>query len=293
MWKDCLLLATGFTGALTLRFVWRMLSLLFVTSPSLRVHLATGTGSLDPLRNALKRARREVRVLARSFCARPIAQALLDAEQRGVTVELLIDAACERDRASDVSFFLEQGFQPQVSAAEVLGPEVILLIDGRTILAGGFASPATEGDDSTINLMEIKGHPEVFEVYRELLKDHSCDARPAEKPQPVQPTLKVHSSPADQVMSNLPVQPTPRSVPGPVAQPQRNLAPSAPAPTTPIPQMPVAPPTQSAPRVPTQTPTSTPALARSTPAPASTRSIPTPARTTATPAPAPGSRPRV
>lgn len=224
-----LLVATGFTGAFTLRFVWRMLCSMLITPPSVQVHLATGAGSLDSLRTALRQARREILVLARSFSARPIAQLLVDAKQRGVQVELLIDAACERDRGSDVPFFLDQGLPPQVSAAEVLGPEVLVLIDGRTLLTGGFASPPQEGDDSTVNLLELKGHPEVFQVYRQLVQDHRQDARPAQKPQPA-PAFKPPPSPPERTQAAPPPQQPAASRPAPAPAPQPARSAPAPAP---------------------------------------------------------------
>jgi hypothetical protein len=275
----CLLVATGFTGAFTLRFVWRMLSMWLITPPSLTVHLATGVGSLEVLRSALKRARREVRVLARTFCARPIAQALIETRLRGLTVELLIDAACERDRTSDVVFFLDQGFQPQVSASEVLGPDVILLLDGRTIFTGGFASPPEEGDDSTVNLLEIKGHPEVFQSYRQLLDDHRSEARAAQKPQPAQPALRIQAPPPERPTPTQ--QPQPRIAPTPIAPPSER---SIPAPAAQVPQAPAAAAPSATPRVPTPAPAPAPTVARPVPAPT------IPAAAARVPAPAPAAR---
>ncbi len=302
MVTDCLLLATGFTGALTLRFLWRMLCQLFVAPPSVLVHLATGTGSLDPLRTALKRARREVLVLARSFAARPIAQALVEAKMRGLNVELLLDAACERDRSSDVAFFLDQGLPAQVSAAEVLGPEVTMLIDGRTILAGGFASPPEEGDDSTVNLLEIKGHPEVLQTYRQLVQDHRSEARPAQKPQPAQPAPKPHPAPAEQRTPPVPAsrpfapvtpppQPAARTVPAPAPAPQTPPAPPAPAPA---PRAPAALVERTVPAAAAPAPRPQPAPAARPPAPAlapaAARPAPAPAAPTPAPAPAPAAK---
>jgi hypothetical protein len=237
------------------------------------------------LRSALKRARREVRVLARTFCARPIAQALIETRLRGLTVELLIDAACERDRTSDVAFFLDQGFQPQVSASEVLGSDVILLIDGRTIFAGGFASPPEEGDDSTVNLMEIKGHPEVFQTYRQLLDDHRGEARAAQKPQPNQPALRIQAPPPERPMPTQ--QPQPRIAPTPVAPTSERSVPAPAAPVLPTPAA-IAPPL--APRAPTAAPVPAPTVPRPAPAPtvpAPAVKVPAPAAAARVPAPAP------
>ena len=81
MW---LLLATGFTGALTLLFCARRVHALFRTPPSVAVHFSPKGGATEAVLRELKAARREVLVLAYSFSSKPIAEALVAAKTRAL-----------------------------------------------------------------------------------------------------------------------------------------------------------------------------------------------------------------
>ena len=89
MW---LLLATGFTGALTLAFVLRRIHCWLVTPPSIEAFHSPKGGCTEAVVRELKHARREILVQAYSFTSKVIAQALVDAKLRGVHVEIILDA---------------------------------------------------------------------------------------------------------------------------------------------------------------------------------------------------------
>jgi hypothetical protein len=181
-----LLLATGFTGALTLRFLFRQLVLLFVVPPSVEVRITNGADSLDNLLGELKRARQEILVLAHSFVARPVAKALVEAKLRNIKVEVLLDPACERDRMSDLAFLLEHGIGPLATAPDAISTGAVLVIDGRTIYSGGFSSPVELGEDTAVDMLCIKGYADVAAAYRQHFSNEKSSARPAEpRPQPV------------------------------------------------------------------------------------------------------------
>jgi len=219
-----LLLATGFTGAFTLRFVYRQLVQLFVVPPAVEVRITHGADSMDGLLGALKRARREILVLARSFAARPVAMALVEAKLRGVKVEILLDPACERDRSSDLSFLLEQGLQPLAVAPNAISTGAVIIVDGRTIYCGGFSSPAELGEDTAVDLLCIKGYAEAVAAYRLHFSNEKSEARPAEN----------KHQPAPGTTTRLPPAPTPTSTPGPQRLPASTTLPAA-APSPPAP----------------------------------------------------------
>ena len=98
-----LLLATGFTGALTLawlvRLVWaRVRPPLFAY-----VHFSPHGGCTDVVVKEVGLARREVLLLAYGFTSRPIAQALVEAKLRGVHVEVVLDHSNEGDDQQQVN----------------------------------------------------------------------------------------------------------------------------------------------------------------------------------------------
>src|SRR5947209_6743928 len=104
MWLQ---IATGFTGALTLVFLLRMLARRLGRMPSLAVYFSPKGGCQEALVRELKAARREILVQAYSFTADPLTLALVEAKKRGVHVEILLDRSNEQEKYSDLQLFLQ------------------------------------------------------------------------------------------------------------------------------------------------------------------------------------------
>src|SRR5262245_12950596 len=83
-----LLLATGFTGALTLGFLFRALRRRFATPQSVTVYFSPKGGCTEAIVRELRAARREILVQAYSFTSDPITYGLIDAKKRGVNVKI-------------------------------------------------------------------------------------------------------------------------------------------------------------------------------------------------------------
>src|SRR5437763_7403678 len=99
---EYLLLATGFTGALTLIYLARLAYQRFFTPPSTTVHFSPKGGCTDVVVGEIKSARHEILVLAYSFTSKPIAEALVEAKLRGVHVEIILDKSNEREPHTDL-----------------------------------------------------------------------------------------------------------------------------------------------------------------------------------------------
>ena len=173
-----LLLATGFTGALTLVFLVRALHRKLAAPPSLAVLFSPKGGCTDAVVRELKAARREVLVQAYSFSSKAIAQALVDAKMRGLKVEILLDRSNEQEAYSDLAFFTEQGLTPLIDAQHAIAHNKIILIDGRTVITGSFNFTHQAEAENAENLLVIKGHGELAQAYRANFESHKghCQA---------------------------------------------------------------------------------------------------------------------
>jgi phosphatidylserine/phosphatidylglycerophosphate/cardiolipin synthase-like enzyme len=156
-----LLLATGFTGALTLVFLARSLYRALATPPSVEVLFSPKGGCTDAVVRELKAARREVLVQAYSFSSTAIAQALVDARLRGLKVEVLLDRSNEQEAYSDLPFLAEQGLTPLIDAQHAIAHNKVIVIDGRTVITGSFNFTHQAEAENAENLLVIKGHPEL------------------------------------------------------------------------------------------------------------------------------------
>jgi phosphatidylserine/phosphatidylglycerophosphate/cardiolipin synthase-like enzyme len=188
---DWLLLATGFTGGLTLVFLARLLYRRLATPPSVNVLFSPKGGCTDAIVAELKTARREIRVLAYSFSSKPVAQALIDAKTRGVHVEVVLDKSNEQEAYSDLPLLKEHGLAPLIDAHHAIAHNKVILIDRATVLTGSFNFTHQAEVENAENLLIIKGHPGLAEAYyRDFInhKGHSQEPKhktaPAHAPAP-------------------------------------------------------------------------------------------------------------
>jgi phosphatidylserine/phosphatidylglycerophosphate/cardiolipin synthase-like enzyme len=183
---DWLLVATGFTGALTLLYLFRRVWFALRTPPSAVAHFSPKGGCTDAVLRELKAARKEVLVLAYSFTSRPIAQALVDAKLRGVHVEVVLDHSNEKEAHTDLHFLLEQGMAPHVDPHHAIAHNKVMLIDGAVLITGSFNFTHQAEDENAENLVVLKGFPALVHAYRQDFAAHKAHARPPEvKAEPV------------------------------------------------------------------------------------------------------------
>jgi phosphatidylserine/phosphatidylglycerophosphate/cardiolipin synthase-like enzyme len=174
-----ILMATGFTGALTLIFLYREAHRRFGTLFSATVRFSPKGGCTEAVVAEIKAARREVLVLAYSFSSKPIADALVEAKKRGVHVEIILDKSNEQETYSDLRFFQENGLAPLIDAHHAIAHNKTMIIDRRTLLTGSFNFTHQAEAENGENLLVIKGHPELVTQYRQDFAAHKAHSQAA------------------------------------------------------------------------------------------------------------------
>ncbi len=177
---EWLLIATGFTGALSLLYLLRAAHHAWMMPPSLEAHFSPKGGCTDAIVREIQHARHEILVLAYSFTSKPIAQALVDAKLRGVHVDIVLDHSNEKEEYTDLHFFLQQGLHPVIDPHHAIAHNKVMVIDNRTLLTGSFNFTQHAESDNAENLMVIKGHPEMVRAYKENFQAHKAHARAPE-----------------------------------------------------------------------------------------------------------------
>lgn len=183
MWMTWLLLATGFTGALTLIFHMRLVYRLFATPPSVAVYFSPKGGCTEAVVAELKKARREILIQAYSFTSKPIAEALIEAKGRRVDIEILLDRSNEQETYTELGHLVEQGIKPLIDAHHAIAHNKVILIDRKTIVTGSFNFTHQAEIENAENLLIIKGHPTLAKTYRESFMAHKAHCQvPGAKP---------------------------------------------------------------------------------------------------------------
>ncbi len=164
-------------GALSLVFVGRLAWRQIFPALSVQAHYSPKGGCTEIVVAEIKRARREILVLAYSFTSREIAEALVEAKLRGVTVELVLDHSNEHDAHSDLHFFLAQGMHPLVDAQHAIAHNKVMVLDQRTLLTGSFNFTQQAELHNAENLLVIRGHSELIQHYRANFASHKAHSR--------------------------------------------------------------------------------------------------------------------
>ena len=173
-----LLLATGCTGAMTVVFLFRLAARKIGGMPSVDVYFSPKGGCTDAVLAEVKKARREILVLAYSFSSKAIAQALVDAKTRGVHVEIILDRSQEVEKYSDLPFLLEQKLTPVIDAQHAIAHNKVMLIDQKTIITGSFNFTHQAETENGENLLIVKRHRDLMTLYRQNFHVHKNHSQP-------------------------------------------------------------------------------------------------------------------
>jgi phosphatidylserine/phosphatidylglycerophosphate/cardiolipin synthase-like enzyme len=187
---DWVLIATGFTGALTLIFWLRAAWRRFGWLPSVTVYFSPKGGCTDAVVQELKHARRQILVQAYSFTSEPLTNSLVDAKKRGVDVEILLDKSNEVERYSELNVFLQNSLAPLIDASHAIAHNKIIVIDRRTLITGSFNFTNQAEHENAENLLVLKGYPELIKTYCENFATHKAHSQPAK----AKPAMDTHST---------------------------------------------------------------------------------------------------
>jgi phosphatidylserine/phosphatidylglycerophosphate/cardiolipin synthase-like enzyme len=177
-------IATGFTGAMTLAYVWRWLLRKLGLVLDIQAYYSPRGGCQDAVVRELNRARREILVMAYSFTNDAITAALIEAKKRGLTVDILLDHSNEKERYTELHAFLQHGLDPRIDADHPIAHNKIIIVDKRIVITGSFNFTNQAEHENAENLLIIKGHAELPTHYRDNFFKHKAHCKPAQMREP-------------------------------------------------------------------------------------------------------------
>jgi len=181
------LIATGFTGALTLVFLLRpRLQVFRAAGRNAGVFLPKG-GCQDAIVRELKRARKEILVQAYSFTADPITYGLVEAKKRGVHVEILLDRSNEEASYSDLHILVENQVPILIDAKHAIAHNKIMVVDRKVVLTGSFNFTNQAEHENAENLLILTHHHDLVKHYLENYQAHKSHSQPSQNHAPAAP----------------------------------------------------------------------------------------------------------
>jgi phosphatidylserine/phosphatidylglycerophosphate/cardiolipin synthase-like enzyme len=138
---------------------------------NIQVYFSPKGGCTDAVIAELSQAKTSVLVQAYSFTSAPIAKALLDAQKRGVKVQVILDKSQRTEKYSEADFLVHSGVPTWIDAKHAIAHNKIMVIDSHIILTGSFNFTKAAEENNAENLLVIEDTP-LAKKYSENWQNH-------------------------------------------------------------------------------------------------------------------------
>ncbi|MGH7972657.1 MAG: phospholipase D family protein [Limisphaerales bacterium] len=145
-----------------------------------RVYFSPNGGATQAVVNALDHATNSVLVQAYSFTSAPIARALVDAQRRGVKVQVLLDHSQRTEKYSEADFLRNAGVPTMIDSAHAIAHNKVMVIDDFLVLTGSFNFTKAAEENNAENLLVIND-PVLAHRYKENWQVHESHSEPYER----------------------------------------------------------------------------------------------------------------
>jgi phosphatidylserine/phosphatidylglycerophosphate/cardiolipin synthase-like enzyme len=135
-------------------------------------------GCTDAVVTAIRQARQQILVQAYSFTSVPIANALVEAHQRGVAVFIVLDKSQRTEQYSGADYVAHAGIPTYIDAAHAIAHNKIMLIDGQTLITGSFNFTTNAEQNNAENLLVIRNRPDLYQAYENNFRHHYEHSQP-------------------------------------------------------------------------------------------------------------------
>jgi phosphatidylserine/phosphatidylglycerophosphate/cardiolipin synthase-like enzyme len=151
---------------------------------SIRIYFSPNGGCTDAILQQISRAKTEILIQAYSFTSKPIAQALLQAQKRGVAITAVLDKSNRTQKYSAATFLKNMGIPVFIDDRHAIAHNKIMIIDNRVVITGSFNFTMGAETKNAENLLIIEDMPDLTRAYRENFQQHlrhSVAYRPVEE----------------------------------------------------------------------------------------------------------------
>jgi phosphatidylserine/phosphatidylglycerophosphate/cardiolipin synthase-like enzyme len=122
----------------------------------IKVFFSPEGGCTEAVVHNLNCATNTVLVQAYSFTSAPIAKALVNAEKRGVKVQVILDKSQRTEKYSSADFIQRAGIPTYIDDKHAIAHNKIMIIDGKTVLTGSFNFTKAAEFNNAENLLVIQ-----------------------------------------------------------------------------------------------------------------------------------------
>ncbi len=138
---------------------------------SIRAYFSPDGGCTGAIVQQINHARQEILIQAYSFTSKPIARALMGAQQRGVAITALMDKSNEIHRYV-ATLLNNAGIRVYIDDKHAIAHNKIMIIDNHVLITGSFNFTRAAEHDNAENLLILDNVPDLIQAYRQNFQKH-------------------------------------------------------------------------------------------------------------------------
>lgn len=124
--------------------------------PGWQVYFSPSGGATAALTRELNNAQKTVLVQAYKITSTPIAKALTDAHNRGISVDVILDKNQRTDKYSSATFLSNAGIAVLIDAQHKIAHNKVIIIDSEILITGSFNFTKAAEESNAENLLIIR-----------------------------------------------------------------------------------------------------------------------------------------
>jgi phosphatidylserine/phosphatidylglycerophosphate/cardiolipin synthase-like enzyme len=154
--------------------------------PPIEIYFSPHGGCTDAVVEQIDRAQNSILVQAYSFTSAPIAKALVEAHNRGVEIQVILDASQETEKYSSADFLVHAGIPTLVDHQHAIAHNKVMILDGATVITGSFNFTKAAEEHNAENLLVIRDAA-IAEQYAANWQEHAMHSKPYERKAAAEP----------------------------------------------------------------------------------------------------------
>lgn len=133
--------------------------------PSYELGFSPGGESLQVVLHGIAEAKESILVAAYSFTSKPVSEALLAAQKRGVNVAVVADEKANSRRYTAVNFLANHNVPVRLNGNYSILHDKFMIIDGKAVQLGSFNYSAAAVNKNAENVLLLKDVPGIAARY--------------------------------------------------------------------------------------------------------------------------------
>jgi phosphatidylserine/phosphatidylglycerophosphate/cardiolipin synthase-like enzyme len=154
-------------------------------TPAVNVCFSPDGNCLSAITAEIENAKTEIRIQAYSLSTKPIADAVVNAKEAGINVEIILDKSSPVAQNNAVYFDSLKGIPTYLDAKHAVADNNVIIIDKGTVITGSFNFTKEADAKNAENLLIIKSDrlASTYHDNWELHKSHADKFKVSEQPQ--------------------------------------------------------------------------------------------------------------